>query len=232
MAKRIFNSINIILLHTDFRHYFKIINVKLILTLYQIKYLYLYLRHLNCLTLKITFMNKGFDFYRIKMAYKAEADNGAIVPVKTEDLVMATCYTEAESIAYKLMEDKTQFGDVSYEITKTKISEVLYNDTFQTDENLICGLISYYFEEPEDTEVGLYAVSAIINFIDEKTGKNKPQKETFYVPATTPQNAIKAVTTLIDDSYSTADSYTIRNVKYDKAQSVMVTPETHQANLR
>jgi len=176
-------------------------------------------------------MDKGFDFYRIKMAFRAEADNGAIVPMKTEDLAMATCYTEAERIAYKLMEGKDQFGDVSYEITKTKISNVLYNDTFQTDETLICGLISYYFEEPEDTEVGLYAVSAIIYFMDEKSDKLKPQKETIYIPAQSPRQAIADATTYIDESFPTADSYTIRNVKYDKAQSVMVTPEAHKANV-
>ena len=99
-------------------------------------------------------MSKDFEFYRIKMAYKAEDANGAIALMKTEDLVMATCYTEAETIAYKLMEGKDQFGEVSYEIVKTKISEVLYNETFATDEELICGLFTYYFEEPEDTEVG------------------------------------------------------------------------------
>lgn len=176
-------------------------------------------------------MNTGFDFYRIKMAYRAEAENGAIVPVKTEDLVMATCYSEAESIAYKLMEGKDQFGEVGYEIIKTKIGSVLYNDTFQTDENLICGLISYYFEEPEDTEVGLYAVSAVINFMDEKTGKIKPQKETIYLPAQSPRQAIVDATEFIDDAYPSAESYTIRNVKYDKAQSVMVTPDTHKANV-
>lgn len=176
-------------------------------------------------------MSKGSDFYRIKMAFKAEADNGAIVPVKTEDLVMATCYTEAEKIAYKLMEGKDQFGEVSYEIVKTKISSVLYNETFQTDEVLICGLFTYYFEEPEDTEVGLYAVAAIINFMDEKTGKLKPQKETIYLPAESPRQAIANATAYIDDVFSTADSYTIRNVKYDKAQSVMVTQEVHKANV-
>ncbi|MCS2981808.1 DUF4494 domain-containing protein [Bacteroides xylanisolvens] len=36
------------------------------------------------------------------MAYKGTNDLGAIVPIKSEDLVMATCYTEAEQIAYKL----------------------------------------------------------------------------------------------------------------------------------
>ena len=175
-------------------------------------------------------MSNNFNYYRIKMAFKAEDENGAIVPVKTEDLVMATCYTEAEKIAYKLMEGKDQFGDVSYEIIKTKIDNVLYNETFCIDETLICGLFSYYFEEPEDTEVGLYAVTAIINCMDEKTGKLKPQKETIYLPAESPRQAIADALSYLNEHIS-CDSFTIRNVKYDKAQSVMVTPETHQANI-
>ena len=49
-------------------------------------------------------MSKDFNYFRIKMAYKGTNDLGAIVPIKSEDLVMATCYTEAEQIAYKLTE--------------------------------------------------------------------------------------------------------------------------------
>lgn len=114
-------------------------------------------------------MSKDFNYFRIKMAYKGTNDLGAIVPIKSEDLVMATCYTEAEQIAYKLTEGKDEFGDVDVEIVRTKISEVAYNDTFATDTELICGLISYFFEESEDTEVGLYQVSLVYYDVDEKT---------------------------------------------------------------
>ena len=96
---------------------------------------------------------------------------------------MATCYTEAEQIAYKLTEGKDEFGDVDVEIVRTKISEVAYNDTFATDTELICGLISYFFEESEDTEVGLYQVSLVYYDVDEKTGKTKSSNSTIYVPA-------------------------------------------------
>ena len=61
-------------------------------------------------------MSKDFNYFRIKMAYKGTNDLGAIVPIKSEDLVMATCYTEAEQIAYKLAEGKDEFGDVDIEI--------------------------------------------------------------------------------------------------------------------
>lgn len=176
-------------------------------------------------------MSKDFNYFRIKMAYKGTNDLGAIVPIKSEDLVMATCYTEAEQIAYKLAEGKDEFGDVDIEIVRTKISEVAYNDTFATDTELICGLISYFFEESEDTEVGLYQVYLVYYDVDEKTGKTKSSNSTIYVPAYSSSEAIENIRTYLKRAGETRE-YTIRNVKYDKAQSVMVTPETHQNNIR
>ena len=176
-------------------------------------------------------MSKDFNYFRIKMAYKGTNDLGAIVPIKSEDLVMATCYTEAEQIAYKLTEGKDEFGDVDVEIVRTRISEVAYNDTFATDTELICGLISYFFEESEDTEVGLYQVSLVYYDVDEKTGKTKSSNSTIYVPAYYSSEAIENIRTYLKRAGETRE-YTIRNVKYDKAQSVMVTPETHQNNIR
>lgn len=99
-------------------------------------------------------MSKDFNYFRIKMAYKGANDLGAIVPIKSEDLVMATCYTEAEQIAYKLAEGKDEFGDVDIEIVRTKISEVAYNDTFATDTELICGLISYFLKKVKIQKLG------------------------------------------------------------------------------
>lgn len=99
-------------------------------------------------------MSKDFNYFRIKMAYKGTNDLGAIVPIKSEDLVMATCYTEAEQIAYKLAEGKDEFGDVDIEIVRTKISEVAYNDTFATDTELICGLISYFLKKVKIQRLG------------------------------------------------------------------------------
>lgn len=168
-------------------------------------------------------------FFRIKMTFKDTNEIGAIVPVKTEDLVMATCYTEAEKIAYQLAEGKDQFGDVDIEIVRTKISEIAYNDTFAVDETLICGLISYFFEESEDTEVGLYQVNLTYYFADEKTGKTKTEKATIYVPAKSSSQAISNIASYLSQVGESRE-YVIRNVKYDKAQSVMVTPETHKHN--
>ena len=180
-------------------------------------------------------MSKDFNYFRIKMAYKGTNDLGAIVPIKSEDLVMATCYTEAEQIVRMtgvfVSLANFKIGDVDVEIVRTKISEVAYNDTFATDTELICGLISYFFEESEDTEVGLYQVSLVYYDVDEKTGKTKSSNSTIYVPAYSSSEAIENIRTYLKQAGETRE-YTIRNVKYDKAQSVMVTPETHQNNIR
>lgn len=97
----------------------------------------------------------------------------------------------------KLTEGKDEFGDVDVEIVRTKISEVAYNDTFATDTELICGLISYFFEESEDTEVGLYQVSLVYYDVDEKTGKTKSSNSTIYVPAYSSSEAIENIRTYL-----------------------------------
>lgn len=176
-------------------------------------------------------MNTSFNFYRIKMAYKDTDELGAIVNVKTEDLAMTTCYADAENIAYKLAEGKNEFGDVDYEIIRTKISEIVYNDTFATDTETVCGLIAYYFEEGQETEVGLYQVNLVYYDMDEKTGKTKKQNSTIFVPAHSSSEAINNTHAYLK-RVGESREYTIRNVKYDKAQSVMVTPETHQFNIQ
>lgn len=176
-------------------------------------------------------MSKDFKYFRIKMSYQGTNAMGAIVSIKTEDLVMAVCYSDAEAIAYKLAEDKNEFGEVDIEVIKTKITEIAYNDTFSTDTELIRGLISYYFEESEDSEVGLYQVSLVYLNLDEKTGKVKNEKGTIYVPAYSSPEAIDNVRDYLKQVGETRE-YIIRNVKYDKAQSVMVTPEVHKNNTQ
>ena len=102
-------------------------------------------------------MENGFDYYRIKTEWISEREGGALAKVKTEELVYASSYTEAEKVAYALAEDenRTQFGSISIDITKTKITELVYNDTLEQSADLVSGLICNYFSEGEDTGVGL-----------------------------------------------------------------------------
>lgn len=167
-------------------------------------------------------MNKGFSYFRVKTSYKGENTMGAIENIKSEDLVMAANYTEAEKLAYMLLEDLNTYNDdAEIEIVKTKISEIIFNDTFAVEKEWRRGLNQYYFEESEDTEVGLYQVSVVFTIIDEKTGKQKNETETIYTPAYSSSKAIINVHEYLKEVGETRD-YIIRNVKYDKAQSVIV----------
>lgn len=176
-------------------------------------------------------MGKDSEFYRIKMTYQGEKEDGGLDTIKSEDLVMAVNYTDAEKIAFKLMEDKAidDMESVKYEIIKTKITDVIYNNTFVTDVNLIGGLFMYYFEEGESTEVGLYSVQVIYIELKEN-GKEKRSTETLYIPATTPQEAASLINSYLKDVGETRN-WIIRNVKFDKAQTVLVTKEKHQKDV-
>ena len=104
-------------------------------------------------------MNTELNYYRIKTEWTSEQEDGSLMKLKTEELAFATSYTEAEKIAYALVEDqrRDKYGSVSIDITKTKITELLYNDILVHDERLIGGLVCNYFDS-EDDQIGIYDV--------------------------------------------------------------------------
>lgn len=80
-------------------------------------------------------MSKDFKYFRIKMSYQGTDATGAIVPIKTEDIVMAVCYSDAEAIAYKLAEGKNEYGEVDIEIVKPKSQKLLITTHSQLTQN-------------------------------------------------------------------------------------------------
>ena len=118
--------------------------------------------------------NMGLDYYRIKTEWVSEADNGELQKTKTEELVLATSYTEAETVAHSIadVQSRGKFGSVNIEIIKTKINDVLINDILAQEEGTTAGLICSYFQESDESGVGLYAVKIVNFYIDEKSGKN------------------------------------------------------------
>ena len=161
------------------------------------------------------------DYYRIKTEYTEELDGGALGKRKVEDLVFATSYTEAEKVAYALIEhlSRTQFSDnIDIEIVKTKIGEVLYNNILVPEENLVCGLKHTYFEDEEDSGVGLYAVKVLLSTIDEKTAKQKKTTETIYVPAESNTHAAEMINAYL--AVVEGRDFVVRDIKFDKAASI------------
>lgn len=167
-----------------------------------------------------------FNYFRIKTEWTAEQEDGGLKKVKTEELVYASCYTEAEKVAYELIEryNRTKFGSANFEIIKTKISELLYNNILQTDNELICGLLTSFFEEADDTGVGLYQVKVYYTEVDEKSGKEKHSNETIFTPAKSNSDATDYVLSYLKKVGETRD-YVVRDTRFDRAEAILWSPE-------
>lgn len=157
------------------------------------------------------------------MEWTREAQDGTLQKAKTEELAYVTSYTEAEKIAYALIndEDRTKYGNVNFEILKTKISEMLYNETLEHDDILIGGLVCNYFTEPESSGVGLYSVKVVSTTIDEKSNKEKKETYTIFTPAKSNTDAARRVSDYLSD---TMTDFIIRDIKFDKAEAILWTP--------
>lgn len=171
--------------------------------------------------------NSGLDFYRIKTEWTKECESGELAKIKTEELVLSTSYTEAEKVAYAIAEDqsRTKYGSMNIEIIKTKINDVLFNKILVQDEETTCGLICNFFEESEESGVGLYMVKVIIFTQDEKTGKTKRTTQTFFVPATSNADATKRVEANMEKTMS---DFVIRDTRFDKAEAIYWPSDIHQ----
>jgi hypothetical protein len=177
-------------------------------------------------------MEENFDYYRIKTEWTAEREDGGLAKTKTEELVYASSYTEAEKVAYELAENqnRSEFKSVGIEIIKTRITELLYNDNLIQDKALVSGLICNYFQETEDTGMGLYAVKIMYITMDEKTGKEKRSSETIHVPAPTNTEAAMYVQTYLKHIGEARD-FIVRDTKFDKAEAILWPSDVYQNKL-
>jgi hypothetical protein len=162
------------------------------------------------------------------MSWLGVGQDGTAETNKTEDLVLASSYTEAEKVAYALIENQNRSrisDEINFEIIKTKISDLIYNDTLTKDDNLLCGLVYSYFEEEQNSGVGLYACKLALLTIDEKTAKEKWSSTTVYTPAKSNTDAARIIT---DDMNKRMVDFIIRDIKFDKAESIILPPSTYQ----
>jgi len=170
-------------------------------------------------------MKNSFNYYRIKTDWVTEKADGSLQKVKTEELVYAANYTEAEKVAYALVEEynRTKYADVKIEIIKTKISELLFNDVLSHDDTLLEGMVCNFFEESEDSGVGLYSVKLFTTTIDEKSGKEVKTTDTIFTPASSNTDAASKIA----QAYKMYD-YVIRDIKFDKAEAILWPAEIQQ----
>lgn len=164
----------------------------------------------------------GFNYYRIKMIWEGEGDNGEICKIKSEELAYVTSYTEAEKVAYALIaeEGRDKISEPTFEIIKTKIEELLYSDVLQSSSQLTEGLVNCFFEETDDTGVGLYGVKVMHILADERTGKEKRSHSTIYVPARSNVDANSIVTNYLKTSATRGD-FVVRDAKFDPTASIL-----------
>lgn len=158
------------------------------------------------------------NYYRLKLSYLGEGEKGNLEMKKEEVLVLAVNYSEAELIANELLNDRMQFdaNNLSYEIVKTKVSEIVFNSTMCAVQNsgTLASTVEFFFEG--DTDAALYSVDVFFDVVNEK-GKVKKVRNAIYVPAESPAKAISCIKEYLKGSLV---DYCIRNVKYDKATSI------------
>lgn len=159
------------------------------------------------------------DYYRIKTEWISESEREELEKIKTEELVLATSYTEAEEVAYAIAEaqERAKYGKINFEITKTKINDVLFNDVLAQDKELTQGLVCNYFEESDESGVGLYMAKVIFFTVDEKTAKTKRTTETFFVPATSNVDATQRIEQHLHHNMG---DFVIRDTRFDKAEAI------------
>lgn len=176
--------------------------------------------------------NSVLDYYRIKTEWTAEGENGVLQKTKTEELVFATSYTEAEAVAYSIIDvqDRRKFGSVNIEIIKTKINDVLLNNILAQEKETTAGLICNYFQESEESGVGLYSVKVMYFNTDEKTGKTKRTSETLYTPALGNADATNRITEHL--GHDLGVDYVVRDVKFDKAEAIYLPKDIFQSKIR
>lgn len=174
---------------------------------------------------------KALYYFRIKTEWTAANEVGALDKTKTEELVVAANYTDAEKTAYAIAEDQNryEFGSVNIEIIKTKIDDVKFNDVLCQDEGMLNGLICNYFEEEAESGVGLYAVTVATYTKHETTGKVKGTKSTVYTPALSSTDAVKRITKLMGES---PVDYVVRDVKFDNAAAIYWPSDIHQSKTK
>lgn len=171
-------------------------------------------------------MDQGFNYYRIKMAWTVEQEDGTLAKIKTEDLAYVSSYTEAEKVAYALIEDqqRDKNGEVTFEILKDKISEMLYNDNLMHDSDLLGGLVYNYLDPDADENIGIYVVKIMLVTIDERTAKEKRTYQTIHTPAKSNTDAAERI-----KKYLSMSDFIIRDIKFDKAESILWPVEVFQS---
>ncbi len=121
------------------------------------------------------------DFYLMKFQFEAvDAETGEMKKQKREFLAECTSYTEAEKLAYSVMEDSGWMKhDYSKpEIVRIKVNDIRLNDCVTIEEDVFGGYFELYLE---DDSSYYYQVNVSDPYEDEKGMKYT--KISLFIPA-------------------------------------------------
>lgn len=167
-------------------------------------------------------MEEVLKLFRLKTTWlQTNPADGGVSKVKTEEIVQAVSYTDAEKIAYEIadQENRCELGDIDIEIVRMKPCDIIFHNCLVSSEKLVCGLVENHFEGEENSGEGLYLVNYVIITIDEKSGKEKATRASLFVPATDNKNAYECAVSYLKNGMC---DYTIKDIKFDKASSLLL----------
>ena len=173
--------------------------------------------------------------FRIKTTWLCEEkESGALKKTKSEELVEAVNYTEAEKVAYAIAENEQRcvFDEVDIAIQRIdNVSAILYQPVLEKDDNLLEGLVYTYFSETEDSEVGLYSVKVNATELDEATNKEKETSRIILIPAKSNGEASKLAKLYAKQVLGIHDAR-VKDVKFDRCSAILLTPKSYEKITR
>ena len=170
------------------------------------------------------------QLFKIKTNWLQENnETGALSKTRTEELVEAINYTEAEKVANTIAENEKRFalGDLDIVIQRIdNVYDILYQSVLAKDENLVDGLVCSYFEADDDTEVGLYSVKVVTTEMDDK-GKEKDVARILMVPARSNGEASKLAKLHMKQVLDYKDPI-VKDVRFDRSSAILLNPQTYK----
>jgi len=169
------------------------------------------------------------SLFKIKFAYKAENEKREIEKKKLQVMAYCANYTEAESLAMKLIEKenmaKYECDDPEIIRSKTPLCNVLLNDSMTADNILLNGLSELFFENDGDA---LFIVKVKI-FTDLEKGKSF--KTEYILPSTSGISAINYVKKYLLYKGYRSEEFQILSHSIDATESLYLTTESIEQKM-
>lgn len=167
--------------------------------------------------------------FRIKTSWLCEdKGSGALKKTKSEELVEAINYTEAEKVANAIAEKEQRFVfEMDIAIQRVdNVNAILYQPVLEKDEKLLEGFVNTYFSAEEDSEIGLYSVKVNATEIDANF-KEKETSRIIFIPATSNGEASKLAKLYAKKVLGIPDAR-VKDVKFDRCSAMLLTPGTYE----